>query len=82
VGQEVASSVTVAAGTQNVTPVVTKEKKTAASALIGVDGTYMVTENFGAGVFMRYVGGKVDLPSVADLKVGGFQIGAGGRVRF
>jgi hypothetical protein len=82
VGQEVVSSVTVAAGTQNATPVVTTEKKTAASALIGVDGTYMVTQTFGAGVFMRYVGGKVDLPSVSDLKVGGFQIGAGARVRF
>ena len=37
---------------------------------------------FGAGVFIRYAGAKVDLPSVADLHVGGFHIGGGVRVRF
>jgi hypothetical protein len=82
VSQEIASSATVATGTQNATPVVTKEDKTAPSILIGVDATYMFARNFGAGGFMRYVGGSVDLPSVSDLKVGGFQIGVGARVRF
>jgi hypothetical protein len=82
VSQEVASSVTVATGTQNATPVVTTENKTAPGVLIGVDGTYLFSRMFGAGLFLRYVGGKVDLPSVSGLRVGGFQIGAGARVRF
>jgi len=82
VSQEVASSVTVATGTQNATPVVTKENKTAPGILIGVDGTYLFTRMVGAGLFLRYVSGSADLPSVQDLKVGGFQIGVGARLRF
>jgi hypothetical protein len=82
VSQEIASSVTVAAGTQNATPVVTKENKTAPGVLVGVDGSYLFSRNFGGGIFLRYSGGKTDLPSVSGVKFGGFQIGAGARVRF
>jgi hypothetical protein len=53
---------------------------------IGVDGTYMVTQRFGAGVLLRFAGGSVDLPSGENnkvkLDVGGFQFGVGARMRF
>jgi hypothetical protein len=41
-----------------------------------------LTRRYGVGAFIRYAGATVDLPSVSDLKVGGFQIGGGLRVRF
>jgi hypothetical protein len=53
---------------------------------VGADVTYMVTKTFGAGVLLRYAGGSADLatPSGASLSLdaGGFQFGAGVRVRF
>ena len=82
VSQDLVSSVTIPAGTQNATPVVVTEKATAVGVNLGVDGSYLFTRNFGAGVFIRYAGAKVDLPSVSDLRVGGLQAGVGARVRF
>jgi len=82
VKQEVVSSVTIPPGTQDASPNVSTENKTAFGVNLGVDGTYLFTRTFGAGVFLRYAGGKTDLPSVEDLGVGGFQVGVGGRVRF
>ena len=82
VSQDVVSTVTIPPGTQNATPVVSTEKKTGVGVNLGIDGTYLFTRNFGAGGYLRYAGASVDLPSVADLKVGGFQVGVGGRVRF
>jgi hypothetical protein len=75
-------SMTVTPGTQTANFTPTAEKKTGIGANIGVDGTYLITRNFGAGVFVRFAGAKVDLPSVDGLGVGGFQAGAGVRVRF
>jgi len=49
------------------------------------DGTYLLTERFGVGGFLRFTGGSVSLEAGGnrlDLDVGGFQIGIGGRVRF
>jgi hypothetical protein len=82
VKQQLASSATVAAGTQNFTPSVTTESGTVKGVNAGVDGTYMFTPRYGAGILIRYAGGKVDLPSVSDVKAGGFQAGIGIRVRF
>jgi hypothetical protein len=89
VSHDMVSSVTVPAGTQLANPVVTTEKATGVGVNIGFDGTYLVTRNFGAGLFLRYAGSKVDLgttpagdPIISDLSVGGFQIGAGVRMRF
>jgi len=87
VTQEI-TSVSVPPGTQTVAPSVASESKTAVGANIQVDGNYLLTKTrrfgaaFGAGVFIRYAGAKVDLPSVSDLHVGGFQVGGGLRVRF
>ena len=75
-------SMSVTPGTQTANFSTTTEKKTGIGANIGVDGTYLITRNFGAGVFLRFAGAKVDLPSVEGLGVGGFQAGGGVRVRF
>jgi hypothetical protein len=48
---------------------------------IGADVTYTITPRYGAGGFIRYAHGQVDLPTVSDLGVGGVQIGFGLRVR-
>lgn len=82
VKQDLVSSITVPTGTQTANLNVTEEKETGVGANIGVDGTYLVTRNFGVGAFLRYAGAKVDVGPVEGLSVGGFQAGGGVRVRF
>jgi hypothetical protein len=66
---------------------VTKERDSASTVgyNLGADGTYLLTERFGVGGFLRFTGGSVDLETggnTVGIDVGGFQIGVGGRVRF
>ena len=79
-------SVSVPAGTQNANVSVGSESKTGVGAIFQVDGNYMLRRKWGAawgaGAFLRYAGATVDLPSVPDMKVGGFQLGGGLRARF
>jgi len=79
-------SVSVPAGTQNANVSVGSESKTGVGAIFQVDGNYMLRRRWGAawgaGAFLRYAGATVDLPSVPDMKVGGFQLGGGLRARF
>lgn len=82
VSQELVSSVNVPAGTQDAIPNATKESKNAFGGNIGVEGNYYFNKMFGAGVVIRYAGAKADLPSSSGLSLGGFQVGAGVRVRF
>jgi hypothetical protein len=82
VSQDLVSTVNIPAGTQNATPVVATEKKTAIGFNIGVDGSYLFTRNLGAGIFLRYAGAETDLPSAPNLRAGGLQFGVGARVRF
>ena len=82
VTQELVSTVTIPSGTQSVNIAVGSEEGTAKGVNVGVDGNYLFTRNIGAGIFIRYAGGSVDLPSAPDLSVGGFQIGIGARIRF
>ena len=82
VTQGLVSGATIPSGTQTVNLTVGSEEGTAKGVNVGVDGNYLFTRNFGAGIFIRYAGGSVDLPSAPDLKVGGFQAGIGARVRF
>ena len=52
---------------------------------LGVDATYMITPQIGAGYFLRYVGGSADIPTLGgdvSVDVGGVQTGGGIRVRF
>jgi hypothetical protein len=59
------------------------EDKTTVGVHFGVDLTYMVTPRFGVGGIARYSWGSADLAGADEsLTVGGFQIGAGLRVRF
>jgi hypothetical protein len=65
---------------------VTEREDSTAGFTIGADAAYMFTPMFGAGLFMRYSGGSVDIPraggGTAEIDVGGFQLGVGARVRF
>jgi hypothetical protein len=59
------------------------ESKSTLGLHFGFDVNYMVTKRWGAGLVGRYSWGSVSLPGAKDkLTVGGFQIGAGVRVRF
>jgi hypothetical protein len=81
VTQQVATA-SLRAGTQNIDVTQKDESGTALGVNVGFDGSYMFQPQFGAGVFLRYAGGSVDLPAVSNVKVGGFQGGFGLRVRF
>jgi hypothetical protein len=82
VDQPLITSVSIPAGTQNVNPTIQTQSGTAKGVNVGADINYMFIKHVGAGVFIRYNGGSVDLASVSGAKAGGFQIGAGGRLRF
>jgi len=73
---------TVPAGTQNVSVAVESRTATAKGANVGIVANYLFASHYGAGAFMRYVGGSVDFPEATGVKVAGFQIGAGVTVRF
>jgi hypothetical protein len=81
VKQQVAT-VIVPLGTQNITVTQESQSGTALGINVGLDGSYMFRPQIGAGMFIRYAGGSVDLPAVSNLKVGGFQGGVGLRFRF
>ena len=69
-----------------VTPQVSQADGNAIGFNVGVDWTYMVTPQIGAGGFARFSGGPTADVSAGDqavdVRVGGFQIGAGVRIRF
>ena len=50
--------------------------------MAGVDGRYLITRRIGVGVFLRYAAAKANLAPAITLNVGGFQAGAGVRVKF
>lgn len=82
VAQEIAS-ISVASGTQAAVPAAVNESaNTFKAGTAGIDLGYAITERVGAGVFVRYAGGEVDLPTAPKLKVGGVQVGGGLRLRF
>lgn len=82
VEQSLITSVSIPSGTQNVNPTIQTQSGTAAGVNVGVDLTYMFVRQVGAGAFMRYISGSVDLDSASGLKAAGFQVGVGGRLRF
>ena len=52
---------------------------------VGVDITYLVTERYGGGLFVRWAGASVDIPASGgspSIDVGGTQFGIGLRARF
>jgi hypothetical protein len=82
VRQELVRSAVVPAGTQDAVPAVETQSKSGIGFNGGFDLTYPINPQYGIGAFLRYAGGKIDLDSVTDLKVGGFQAGFGLRVGF
>jgi hypothetical protein len=82
VKQQVVTDIVIPAGTSNANPVVVTQSGTAKGLNVGVDGTYMFLKWIGAGAFIRYNGGSIDLDQVTGLKAGGAQGGIGARLRF
>jgi hypothetical protein len=82
VSQELTPTVTVPTRTQNIVVVQETQSGTAIGFNAGFDGSFMFTPRLGAGLFVRYAGGSVDLPAVENLSVGGLQTGLGLRIRF
>jgi hypothetical protein len=67
----------------NVSAPLTRVSKTTAGVNFGVDVQYMIAKKWGVGGIARYSVGSVSIPGASkSLTVGGFQIGAGGRLRF
>lgn len=69
-------------GTQSLNVGTETRKANATGLNIGFNINYMVTPNYGGGVFMRYAGATAELENTGNLKVGGFQLGIGLRARF
>lgn len=82
VEQELITGFSVPAGTQDAVVSAEKQSKNTVGGIVGIDGSYYVTKNIGVGAFMRYNGASVDLPAAKNLEAGGFQLGAGVRIRY
>lgn len=84
VSQDIPAAITVTEPSATLaSTTVTKVDKTTVGIHFGVDANYLITPRWGAGVLVRYSWGSADLEGANDsLTVGGFQIGAGVRVRF
>lgn len=72
----------VEAATPTVTVGLETAKKSVWGLMAGVDGRYLVTDRIGVGAFLRYAAATANLTPTIKLKVGGFQVGAGVRVKF
>ena len=83
VSQELPSGLTVTEPAPTVNQVtVKKSDKTSVGVNFGIDVAYMLNKRWGVGGLMRYTFGSADFPNSSDkLSVGGFQIGAGLRMR-
>jgi hypothetical protein len=62
-------------------PTLSSQSKTTVGIHFGVDTTYLLTPRYGVGVLARYSWGSADFEG-DSITLGGFQIGAGLRVRF
>jgi hypothetical protein len=82
VAQGLATGVDVAPGTQSISLGTATQSGNTFGINAGIDGNMMFVPGFGAGVWIRYSYGKLDLPDVKGLRVGGIQGGIGFRARF
>jgi len=83
VSQDLPTALTVTEPGPTVNQITTdKSSKTTVGINIGFDVAYMLNKRWGVGGLARYTWGSVDLKNASDkLTVGGFQIGAGLRLR-
>jgi hypothetical protein len=83
VHQDTIPSLTITEPGPTVTTTTVSTSKTTVGFNAGIDVQYMIAKKWGVGGLMRYSVGSVSLPGASDkLTVGGFQIGAGARLRF
>jgi hypothetical protein len=82
VSQDMTPTVTIAANSQTVSVTPVTQSGFAKGANAGVSVNYLFTPRVGLGVFVRYAGGSIDLPSAGTVAVGGAQTGVGLRLRF
>ena len=85
VKQDLPSGITVAPGTADVASVTSSTVDESSIGMhAGADFRYLITSNLGVGAFLRYTSGSVKaaLFDGGTLDVGGFQYGAGLRLRF
>jgi hypothetical protein len=84
VSQDVATNISITEPAPTISSTtITREDKTAVGINLGLDVNYFFRPRIGAGLLVRYSYGSVDLESAEEsLPVGGFQIGAGVRLRF
>lgn len=84
VKQDLPSAVTVTEPGPTVGQVTTTQAdKSTVGLNLGLDVTYLVSKRWGVGGLARYTRGSASLDGASDkLSVGGFQIGAGLRLRF
>jgi len=80
--QGLATGVTVAPGTQSISLGSKTQSGNTFGVNAGVDANYMLAPRYGVGLWVRYTYGKLDLPDVNGLRVGGIQGGLGFRARF
>jgi hypothetical protein len=73
---------TAAVGSQGFAPTFKNETGTAVGFNVGAQINYLFQPQFGAGLFLGYDGGSLDLPSSADMHVGGFRVGLAFQTRF
>jgi hypothetical protein len=80
--QQVVPGVSPVQGTQDFTADIVSQTGVHLGFNAGADASYRINPKYGVGVFVRYAGGHVNLDSLTNMKVGGFQTGAGIRIRF
>lgn len=89
--QDLVNGAQIPPGTQSFIPIVDEQTATTVGFHFGGEVTYLFTPRLGtgafaprvgAGVMVRFVKAKADLPSVPDLDIAGFQVGGGIRLRF
>jgi hypothetical protein len=79
--QGTVSTVSVSEPGPTVSAPITEVKKTTVGFNLGLDLQYLVAPKIAVGGLARYSWGSADIEG-GDLKVGGFQLGAGARFRF
>lgn len=83
VKQDAITTLTVTEPSPTVTAPLTEVKKTTVGFNLGADLQYMVTKKWGVGGVARYSWGSAKITGgTKNLTVGGFEIGAGARLRF
>jgi len=83
VKQDTVTSLTVSEPGPTVSAPLSEVSKTSVGFNIGADIQYLIGKKWGVGVLARYSYGSASIPNATkNLAVGGFQIGAGARMRF